>query len=333
MAELEVRMQALAAELKFERAAGVRDQLGSLSRVLHQQAVDTTGGDTDADVIAVLSEAGHVCVNLAMVRGGRHLGDRPYFPTHVAEATGGSDPADDTERPVEVRVLEAFIAQHYVASPVPPLLVVSHAVDRELIEALSAHSGVKVTMVHQPRDARRTWLDLCIKGAELKLAQLLAEEGSQQERTRALVEALDLAVDDAQALRIECFDVSHTAGEATQASCVVYEHHRMQPSQYRRYNIEGVNGGDDYAAMRQVLTRRYARHGRRRRRGAAGRRRDARPGAGRRRARPGVGGARGVRGARARPRTDRRRREGRWPQGRPGGIGVCRWAAEGRPRS
>jgi excinuclease ABC subunit C len=229
-----------------------------LSRVLHQQAVeDNTGVTTkDADILAVKVQGGRACVNLAMVRGGRHLGDRPYFPAHVDDATALGEQAEAGDP--EVQVLEAFIAQLYLDAAVPPLLVLSHAVDRALIEALSQQCGMKVTAQHQPREPRRAWLDMCIKGAEIKLAQLLAEEGSQQARTRALVEALDLAVDSLDRFRIECFDISHTAGESTQASCVVFEGHRMQNSQYRRYNIEGITGGDDYAAMRQVLTRRYA---------------------------------------------------------------------------
>ena len=265
MDDLQAQMMAHAEALKFEQAAGIRNQIGALSRVLHQQSVeDNTGVTTkDADILAVKVEGGRACVNLAMVRGGRHLGDRPYFPKHV-DGVIELGPEDDDAPDVvpvsaEVTVLEAFIAQHYLDGGVPPLLVLSHPVDKALIEALSLQSGIKVTAQHQPREPRRAWLDMCVKGARLKLAQLLAEEGSQQARTRALVEALDLAVDDMDTFRIECFDISHTAGEATQASCVVFEGHKMQSAQYRRYNIEGITGGDDYAAMRQVLTRRYSR--------------------------------------------------------------------------
>ena len=257
---LQAQMMAHADALHFEQAAEIRDQIGALSRVLHQQAVeDNTGVTTkDADILAVKVQGGRACVNLAMVRGGRHLGDRPYFPRHVDDATAlGGEAAEGRARSAEVQVLEAFIAQHYLEGGVPPLLVLSHPVDKALIEALSAHSGVKIATQHQPREPRRAWLDMCITGAAIKLAQLLAEEGSQQARTRALVDALQLEIENIDTLRIECFDISHTAGEATQASCVVFENHRMQNAQYRRYNIEGITPGDDYAAMRQVLTRRY----------------------------------------------------------------------------
>jgi excinuclease ABC subunit C len=267
MERLQTQMMARADALQFEQAAEIRNQIGALSRVLHQQAVeDNTGVTTkDADILAVKVEGGRACVNLAMVRGGRHLGDRPYFPKHVEDAMDLADDEENSsdaapiERPSpEVRVLEAFIAQHYIEGGVPPLLVLSHAVDKGLIDALSTQTGVKITAQTQPREPRRAWLDMCITGAKLKLTQLLAEEGSQLARTRALVEALDLDVPDMDVFRIECFDISHTAGESTQASCVVFEAHKMQNAQYRRYNIEGITGGDDYAAMRQVLTRRYA---------------------------------------------------------------------------
>jgi excinuclease ABC subunit C len=260
MDTLQSQMMAHAEALEFEQAAEIRNQLGALSKVLHQQSVeDNTGVTTkDADILAVKVQGGRACVNLAMVRGGRHLGDRPYFPTHVEDATALNTEDDEERDSLEVQVLEAFIAQHYLESAVPPLLVLSHAVDKALIEALSLHSGIKVTAQHQPREPRRAWLDMCIQGADIKLTRLLSEEGSQQARTHSLIDALDLAVENLDTFRIECFDISHTAGESTQASCVVFEAHKMQSAQYRRYNIEGVTGGDDYAAMRQVLTRRYS---------------------------------------------------------------------------
>jgi excinuclease ABC subunit C len=262
--ELQQQMTACAEALDYEKAAEWRDRIGALSRVLHQQSMDESSlsaSDRDVDILAARVSGGRACVNLAMVRGSRHLGDRAYFPAHVDEAAGMAL-TDDSEtadaRSTEQQVLEAFIAQHYLGQAVPPLLVLSHAVDDALIEALANQAGQRVRAVHQPREQRRIWLDMAIQGAGIALARLLAEEGSQRERTRALAEALDIDLPDPDRFRIECFDISHTAGEATQASCVVYEDHRMQNSQYRRFNITAVTGGDDYAAMRQVLTRRYA---------------------------------------------------------------------------
>jgi excinuclease ABC subunit C len=266
---LEARMMSHSDKLEFEQAAEVRNQIQALSRVLHQQSIETVD-DKDVDILAVRVQGGRACVNLAMVRGGRHLGDRPYFPVHVEDAAAvfeeeGGDGTDDAlasparpARPVEALVLEAFIAQHYIGVPVPPLLVTSVPVDKALLDALTEQSGLRVSAIHQPREQRRAWLDMAQKNADLQLARLLAEEGSQQARTRALAEALDLPPEDLDQLTIECFDISHTAGESTQASCVVFHHHKMQSSEYRRYKIEGITGGDDYAAMRQVLTRRYS---------------------------------------------------------------------------
>ena len=275
--DLQSTMMVHAEALEFEKAAALRDRIGSLSKVLHQQSMDASSlssSDKDVDILAVKVAGGRACVNLAMVRGSRHLGDRAYFPQHVDDGAAlSADEAearfeDDLAGPENARamhnspeaaVLEAFIAQHYIGQPVPPQLVTSHAVDSALLDALSETTGVRVRAQHQPREQRRIWLEMAAKGAELALARLLAEEGSAQQRTRALIEALDLDIEDPATLRVECFDISHTAGEATQASCVVYEAHGMQSAQYRRFNIEGITGGDDYAAMRQVLTRRYAR--------------------------------------------------------------------------
>ncbi|RST55675.1 excinuclease ABC subunit UvrC [Variovorax sp. MHTC-1] len=264
LTQLEARMMAHAEKLEFEQAAELRNQMSALSRVLHQQSVEIAS-DKDVDILAVKVQGGKACVNLAMVRGGRHLGDRAYFPVHVEDATqiqhGESAMEGDEAVPpiesVEVQVLEAFIAQHYIDVPVPPTLVLSELVSRELIEAVAQQAGTRITAVFQPREQRRHWLEMAQTNAGLQLARLLAEEGSQQARTRALVDALELAPDELDNFRVECFDISHTAGEATQASCVVFEHHTMQNREYRRYNIEGITPGDDYAAMRQVLHRRY----------------------------------------------------------------------------
>ena len=276
MEALQHSMLAHAERLEFEQAAEVRNQITALSRVLHQQSVETTS-DKDVDILAVRVQGGRACVNLAMVRGGRHLGDRAYFPVHVddaaalqearakaadAEDVDAGQGADDDDvgpaLPVEALVLQAFIAQHYLDVPVPPVLVTSEPVERSLLDALGVQAGVRIAAVHQPREQRRAWLDMAQNNAQLQLARLLAEEGSQQARTRALAQALDVSQDDLDILRIECFDISHTAGESTQASCVVFQNHKMQSSEYRRFNIDGITGGDDYAAMRQVLQRRYS---------------------------------------------------------------------------
>jgi excinuclease ABC subunit C len=278
---LQQRMMAHADAFEYEKAAELRNQIQALSRVLHQQSMDASSlsaSDKDVDILAVRVQGGRACVNLAMVRGGRHLGDRAFFPAHVDEATALEPEEDGTRPPPEVQVLQAFVAQHYLDSAAPPSLVTSHPVDATLVDALHVHAQ------HNPRGQRRVWLEMAEKGAEIALARLLAEEGSQRERTRALADALDLEVQDLDALRIECFDVSHTAGESTQASCVVFENHQMRNAEYRRFNIAAARGaeppqagrapprgaasaasvgapitpGDDYAAMRQVLTRRYA---------------------------------------------------------------------------
>ena len=254
LAQLQEQMLTYAETLAFEKAAEVRNQIAALSKVLHQQSVENVE-ETDVDILAVAVQGGRACVNLAMVRGGRHLGDRAYFPSHVEDAAAWGDCSDGDA--IAQAVLHAFVAQHYLQVPMPAVLVTSHPISGDVLLALTESLGQKVHTVHQPRGQRKEWAGMAMQNAERQLARLLSEEGSQQARTRALVEALDLTPDDMAALRIECFDISHTAGEATQASCVVFEKHQMQPAQYRRYNIEGITGGDDYAAMRQVLTRRY----------------------------------------------------------------------------
>ncbi|MFJ2990286.1 excinuclease ABC subunit UvrC [Collimonas sp. NPDC087041] len=255
LSTLEQKMHAYAAELKFEQAAGVRNQITALSRVLHQQSMETTG-DSDIDIIAVIVQGGRACVNLAMVRGGRHLGDRAYFPSHVDGAL--SSPEEVVGETVELAVLRAFLAQHYVDAFIPGTLILNIEFDEPaLMVALMEQCGHRINLLFQPQGQRRQWLEMAHKGAEISLARLLSEQGSQQARTRALVDVLALEIEDIDNLRVECFDISHTSGEATQASCVVFHHHTMQNGEYRRYNIKDITPGDDYAAMRQVLMRRY----------------------------------------------------------------------------
>lgn len=271
---LQVKMEEHAVQLRFEQAAAVRDQIAALSTVLKRQAVEEVGQARDIDILSVAVQGGRACVNLAMVRGGRHLGDKAYFPAHADEAAMIVEDSDDAGEgegeqvvpeagPLSVdriaaRVLSAFMVQHYLDQAPPPIIVVSHLpADAALVEALSMQAGRKIALVRQPQGQRKIWLEMATQGAALALARRLAEQGSQEARTRALAETIALDMEDLTMLRIECFDISHTAGEATQASCVVFHHHEMQNSEYRRYNIQDITPGDDYAAMRQVLTRRY----------------------------------------------------------------------------
>lgn len=251
MQTLEKKMLAFSSELKFEQAAFVRNQMSALSKVLHQQSMETTG-NADVDIVAVIVEGGRACVNLAMVRGGRHLGDRAYFPSHV------DDVRSSTEDSIEQEIVAAFLAQHYVDQFIPSTIVMNVELDEpDLMLALAEQCGHKIHLSFQPQEQRRIWLEMAVKGAALALTRLLSEQGSQQARTLALAAVLDLDTDNPEHLRIECFDISHTQGEATQASCVVFHHHAMQSGEYRRYNIKDITPGDDYAAMRQVLFRRY----------------------------------------------------------------------------
>lgn len=246
--EIEQRMMAAAGREDFEQAAVLRDQMRALAKVLQQQTMEQVGEDS-ADVIAVEISGGRVCVNLAMVRAGRHLGDKPLFPTQAQD-----EAAED--------VLAAFVAQHYAENPVPPVLVCSHVLpDPDLIVMLAEQHGHKVRVLTRPQGTRRSWLEQAQRNARMALAQRLSESSAREARTLALAVELDLDTDEESlaALHIECFDISHTAGEATQASCVVYKNHAMQHALYRRFNIAGIEPGDDYAAMRQALTRRYAR--------------------------------------------------------------------------
>jgi len=227
------RMQASSEALRFEEAALLRDQVRALSRVQARQYVESNRG-IDADVVACAIEGGISCVNLVMIRAGRHVGDRSFFPSNAE----GAD---------EAEVVAAFLGQHYLEQPAPRLVVVDHAVELPLERS---------EIVNPSHGERRVWLDMARKNALLAIAQRARDRATQEGRLQGLREALGLP-EGAQ--RVECFDISHTMGEATVASCVVYDRQQMQKSEYRRFNIRDVTPGDDYAAMRQVLSRRYER--------------------------------------------------------------------------
>ena len=239
--DLTAEMLKASEEMRFEVAAARRDQIKTLQRILSKQFV-SSGSSRDADVIAVAESAGLVCVVLAMVRGGRHLGDKSFFPSNAE----GFDAAT---------VLEAFITQHYGESSPPAVLIVNHSVDAPALEMLlSENAGRGVRIVTRPQSEARTWLDMAEKNARLAIAQRQSKKAVQEAALAALQEIFDLPP---AAQRIECFDISHTMGEATVASCVVFDEGKMQNGQYRRYNITGITPGDDYAAMRDALGRRY----------------------------------------------------------------------------
>lgn len=249
MGQIEQRMLSASENLAFEQAAIFRDQMKALASILQQQNMESTHRNEDVDIIAVVAAGGRVCVNLAMVRGGRHLGDRAFFPTQVKETN-------------LTQVVEAFVSQHYIERPLPSVIVSTHPIeDPELLAIVAEQTGMKTRVLTRPQGMRKSWLEQAVANAELALSRLLNESMSRAARTLALAEQLGLDTDteSLENLHIEGFDISHTSGEATQASCVVYKNHAMQPSLYRRYNIVGITEGDDYAAMRQVLQRRFAR--------------------------------------------------------------------------
>jgi len=236
------KMQHAADQMEYEQAALFRDQIQALRKIREKQFVDS-GKALDADVIACAGDgdSGKICVNLAMVRGGRHLGDKCFFPQNAV----GCKP---------VSVVEAFLAQHYLNRSVPHLIIVGEKIQREILQELLMHqSGYKININLKPVGDRRVWLNMATENAKLALQQMMSRQANQEERLIALQSALNMA----SLNRIECFDISHTMGEATVASCVVYDNLSMRNNEYRRFNINGITPGDDYAALRDALTRRY----------------------------------------------------------------------------
>lgn len=244
---LKQQMEQASIDLEFEKAAALRDQITTLRRVQEQQYMHAGEGDTD--VVAVFMQSGLVVVELMIIRQGQVLGNKAYFPKLEVEYSANE-------------VIGEFIIQHYLAinepRPVPKRIIISHQIEDAdwLMNALSSQAGHKVTIQYSGRQATRQWLQLAMKNAEHALNIHIADKANMQQRFTALAEALDLP---AIPQRLECFDISHTMGEATVASCVVFDSNGPAKNDYRRFNIEGITAGDDYAAMHQALQRRYAR--------------------------------------------------------------------------
>ena len=239
------KMNTAAANQEYEMATVFRDRMQALRQVQAKQFVSDFSVN-DADIIALASNNGGHCINLVMIRGGRHLGDKSYFPKNAQDALGKVEPAE---------MMEAFLTQHYVAQNTPPLIVCGVEFDtKDFEQALSEQANRKVRIQTNAIGDKRVWLKMAQTNAELALTQQQQTSSNQAARLLALREALNLP-DNIE--RMECFDISHTMGEATVASCVVFDKGDLQNGEYRRYNITGITPGDDYAAMRDVLTRRY----------------------------------------------------------------------------
>ncbi len=240
-------MEVASANLEFEKAAGYRDQISHLRHVQEQQSVDGEGGD--ADVIAITQDAGIVCVVVIIVRGGRVLGTKDYFPRFSIEQTEGE-------------LLGAFLGQYYLGGStrreIPRDILVPEDIEGQqlLAGALSEAAGREVRIRRNVRGERRRWLELAMTNARQTLLSHLASKETVYRRLLALRDLLGLSETPS---RMECFDISHSHGENTIASCVVFDENGPLKSDYRLFKIEGITAGDDYAAMRQVLTRRYKR--------------------------------------------------------------------------
>ena len=246
--DLQNKMMLASVALNFEQAALFRDKIAALSHMMTQQSVESRGDDVDADIISVASSDARYCVNLAMVRGGRHLGDKAFFPQHTQDCT-----LED--------VMDAFVLQHYLDDETPRTVITDMLPSDEAQSALHEALNRKTAWIKQPQGLRKIWLGMAQHNAQQALSRRMQESSSAKLRTKDMANVLGIEEVDGEntleRLRIECFDISHHSGEATQASCVVYHHHAMQNGEYRRYKITDITGGDDYAAMKQVLTRRY----------------------------------------------------------------------------